>query len=59
MLLPIKKLNNCTLNDDTCMWFAMYLDMPENYAVPQVPDRYVFQQDGAPHISGDLSLIPQ
>jgi hypothetical protein len=29
---------------------ALYLNMLEDYAVPQVPDRYVFQQDGTlPH----------
>jgi hypothetical protein len=27
---------------------AAYLDMPENYVVPQVPKQYVFQRDGAP-----------
>jgi hypothetical protein len=27
---------------------AVYLDMVENSVVPQVPDGYVFQKDGAP-----------
>jgi hypothetical protein len=27
---------------------ATYVDMLENYAVPQIPQRYFFQQDGAP-----------
>jgi hypothetical protein len=27
---------------------AMCLDILENYGVPQIPDGYIFQQDGAP-----------
>ena len=26
----------------------VYLDMLQNYAIPQIPQGYVFQQDGAP-----------
>ena len=26
----------------------LYLDMLQNYAIPQIPQGYVFQQDGAP-----------
>jgi hypothetical protein len=28
---------------------ALYLGMLENHAVPQVPDGYILQQNGAPH----------
>jgi hypothetical protein len=48
MLLPINKLNNCTLNKNTCKWFAMCLDVPERYTVPWVTDGYIFKQDTAP-----------
>jgi hypothetical protein len=29
---------------------AMYLDMLNNYDVPQVPDKQIFQQDEASHL---------
>jgi hypothetical protein len=46
MLLPINKWNKCTLSENTCKFFTMYLDMPKH--IPHVPDVYVFEQDGAP-----------
>ena len=34
----------------------VYLDMVQNYAIPQIPQGYVFQQDGAPpHFALDVS----
>ncbi|GFR12520.1 DUF4817 domain-containing protein [Trichonephila clavata] len=36
----------------------VYLDMLENFAVPQIPPGFLFQQDGVPlHYHGDVTAF--